>query len=387
VTTPAPDTTGTSDSTGFPFGETEATALVDSLGASWDVATNNTPPQRCGLVIGGVPVVFEWTDPQIFHQLHRALAHHRRFDPGTRPPTPTPSGPVPDATPPASPPVVRLWSLDAAGSRHPTLPPTLVQHASRRFVRPDGSEVRARFDPDNRVLMAWDSGRPTAWWCIESTHRLQWWEEAAPLRPVLSWILPHHGRHFAHGAAVGNANGAIMLVGPGGSGKSTTALACHLAGMDYLGDDYCLVTEAGGQPTVHSLYGTAKVRINDDLAAGVLAPHLLRATPPTGGKAVAVVAERSGANVVHEAPVAVVAAVTVGQHRRTHIADARAVEVLAALAPNSLQQLPGATPATFAALADLVRSVPVCRITLGHDRDGVTEAVASVLADPMAWRP
>lgn len=356
----------------YPFGDTQVSALVENLGASWDAATSNGPPRRCGLLIGGVPVVFEWTDPRLHHQLNRALAHHRRVDP--------------DGAAPGGSPVVRLWSLDATNSLRPNLPPALVQRAHTRFVRTDGSEVRARFDPDNRVVMAWDSGADTAWWCIESLDRLQWWEEAAPLRPVLSWILPPRGRHFAHGAAVGDADGAVMLVGPGGSGKSTTALACHLAGMGYLGDDYCLVTTDAGRPMVHSLYGTAKVRIGDDLASGVLGPHLLRATPPTGGKAVAVVAERPGANIIHEAPVVAVAAVTVGSGPHTHVAPATAIEVLAALAPTSLHQLPGATPASFAAMADLVRSVPVCRITLGHDPNKVISAVAAALADPVTCR-
>ena len=365
----------------YPFGTTEADAVINELASSWRAATGPTPPGRWGFRVGGVPLVIESADPDLIDRLRPALSHHQRL------------GANDDAV------VVRVWSLDAPGSVRPAMPPALVQRRDTHVRRPDGSQVRAMFDPANRVLMAWDSapgpGCPNgvAWWCLESVDNLQWWEQAAPLRPVLSWVLPGLGRHLAHCAAVGDSTGAIVLCGPGGSGKSTTALGCHLDGMGYVGDDYCLITHettgrtaAGMAPRVHSLFATAKVRVGEQLESGPLAAHMLRATPPAGGKAVAVVTDRPGAHVVHEAPVAVVAAVSVGHDDRTRVYDATRAEVLAALAPSSLQQLPGVTAASFEALAELVRSVPVCRIELGHNRAGVIDVVRAVVADPTVRR-
>jgi hypothetical protein len=360
---------GTPDMAVFahPFGPGEASLVLSELEASWRSVTATGPLHRLGVRIGGIPMVFESATAALLDRLRPALDHHQPLDGDG------------DAM------VVRIWSLDTPGATRPALPPALVQRGDGSTDGPGGSLIRARFDHANRALMAWDSGSEVAWWCLESLDGLQWWEEAAPLRPLLSWILPTHGRHLAHCAAVGTTEGAILLVGPGGSGKSTTALGCHLDGMGYVGDDYCLITTDTG-PVVHSLFGTAKVRIGESIESGPLAAHMLRATPPAGGKAVAVVSARPGAHLVDWAPVAVVAAVSVGPDRRTRVYDATRAEVLAALAPNSLQQLPGVTPASFVALSRLVQSAPVCRIELGHDRHEVTAVVRAVLADPSMRR-
>jgi hypothetical protein len=350
-----------------PFGLREASAVLSELETSWRSVAGTTPIHRLAIRIGGVPMVFESADTGLLDRLRPALDHHQPLDGDG------------DAM------VVRIWSLDAPASTRPALPPALVQRGDGSTDGPGGSLIRARFDHANRALMAWDSGSDVAWWCLESMDGLQWWEEAAPFRPLLSWILPTHGRHLAHCAAVGTGDGAILLVGPGGSGKSTTALGCHLDGMGYVGDDYCLIATDTG-PMVHSLFGTAKVRIEESIEAGPLGAHMMRATPPAGGKAVAVVSARPGACLVDSAPVAVVAAVTVGADSRTRVHDATRAEVLAALAPNSLQQLPGVTPASFVALSQLVQSAPVCRIELGHDRREVTSVIRSVLADPTMRR-
>lgn len=358
-----------------PFGAVEAASVLLELEESWGSVAATASLHRFGVRLGGVPVVIESADAALFDRLRPALDHHPRLNGSGDGSGDAGRGVV----------TVRIWSLDGPDAVRPAMPPALVQRADASAIGPGGSRVRARFDHANRALMAWDSASDVAWWCLESVDGLEWWEEAAPFRPLLSWILPAHQRHFAHCAAVGSSDGAIVLVGPGGSGKSTTALACHLDGMGYVGDDYCLITN-DPVPVVHSLYGTAKVRLGESIESGPLAAHMMRATPPAGGKAVALVSARDGAHLVASAPVAVVAAVSVGTDSRTRVHDATRAEVLAALAPNSLQQLPGVTAASFTALSTLVRSVPVCRIELGHDRNEVVAVVRAVLADPSMRR-
>ena len=83
------------------------------------------------------------------------------------------------------------------------------------------------------------------------------WAKASPFRIILSWLCNRHRMQIVHGGAVSMEGRAVLLVGPGGSGKSTTALACALAGMEYLGDDYCAVEPKAGK--VHMVYRTAKL--------------------------------------------------------------------------------------------------------------------------------
>ncbi len=111
-----------------------------------------------------------------------------------------------------------------------------------------------RLGPTN-ILSFWDRQTSVALYWMEDAAALPYWELGSPLQTILNWWASDLGLQYVHAAAVGNADGALLLTGPGGSGKSTTALVCLEAGMGYLGDDYCLVSER----EVFSLYATAKL--------------------------------------------------------------------------------------------------------------------------------
>ncbi len=66
------------------------------------------------------------------------------------------------------------------------------------------------------------------------------------------------GKQLIHAAAVGTEAGAVLITGRSGSGKSTTSLAALRGGLYYLGDDY-VVVGLEPEPTVYSLYSTAKL--------------------------------------------------------------------------------------------------------------------------------
>lgn len=82
--------------------------------------------------------------------------------------------------------------------------------------------------------------------------------QAAPLRNILVWWLAQQGLYGLHVAAVGDAEGVVLIVGSGGAGKSTTAIACLQAGFTYLGDDFCLLG-FDPAPRIHSLYSSGKL--------------------------------------------------------------------------------------------------------------------------------
>ncbi|OWY59095.1 hypothetical protein B7486_76400, partial [cyanobacterium TDX16] len=83
------------------------------------------------------------------------------------------------------------------------------------------------------------------------------WEHVAPLRGLISWWAGMNGAGLVHGASMAIDGRAVLLVGKGGTGKSTTSLASPHAGWTLLGDDYAIV-EPGPPARVHVLYGRAK---------------------------------------------------------------------------------------------------------------------------------
>jgi hypothetical protein len=109
-----------------------------------------------------------------------------------------------------------------------------------------------------QVIAALDAKGGNACWLELSAPGLTYLDQAAPMYHLLSLWFAGRGRFLFHGAAVGEAGKGVLILGNGGAGKSTTALACLEAGMQFVGDDRCLLALAEA-PTVYSLFGTAKL--------------------------------------------------------------------------------------------------------------------------------
>jgi hypothetical protein len=95
-------------------------------------------------------------------------------------------------------------------------------------------------------------------YCSDPDH-LAVWERTSPFRATLGFLAPPLGFHMLHSAAVGHRGQALLLVGKGGSGKSSSALAslCPQSRLEFLSEDYTLIEESS--LTVHPFYGSFKV--------------------------------------------------------------------------------------------------------------------------------
>ena len=163
----------------------------------------------------------------------------------------------------------RPTSWSAHGPRRGELPlrHTDDQIGLERWVVRRGDEVVAQLEgqSDHPTIRVADHLARRYLLGVEGVANLPWWEGGAPFRRQLHWALAPDALPV-HAAAVGDARGAALLVGRGGSGKSSTAVACLAAGLGFLGDDYCIL-RFEPEPVVHSLYCSAKVT-NEEL------PHL-----------------------------------------------------------------------------------------------------------------
>jgi hypothetical protein len=335
--------------------------VLGELQASWDMCRGT--PVATTIVVGGLVLRLEGHG-SILARLLPALSHHPV---------------VPDGTPPDL--TVKIWDLTMTGQR-PIVPGELFQlQGDDDLGSAETGEIRFRYDWPQRVIQAWDASTRTAWWVAEQPDTIEWWEEAAPLRPVLAWWLTAHGRYLAHGAALAIDGRAVLLVGPGGSGKSTTALRAQRAGIDFLGDDYCLVgpaetamapaarVESGGYH-VGSLYRTVKLRPVDGPAF-----ETQLARNEHGRKIVLSIDGERGGRLLCGADLCGVAAVEIGSGATTHFEPGQAGRVLRALAPTTFEQLPGVGGRSLRAFGTMLRSLPTGVLRLGDDPDGVVAAV------------
>lgn len=272
---------------------------------------------------------------------------------------------------------ISVWDTHSTGVVPPAATWTENDLLPRNEIRGYTDEpIRLTWHPDPSVISFIDSEANRAFFWIDDTRHTPYYECGSPFRSILHWWAAGHNRQLVHAAAVGPANGGVLIAGKGGSGKSNTALAC-IGKLPYAADDYCVV-EGGQQPFVYSLYNTAKVG-GDDMA---LYPHLAdavgNAEKTADEKALLYLHRYRPQDITTGFPLRAVLVPRRTGLRETSITDASSVAALQALAPSTIFQLPGAGDATFRFLADVCKRVPCYFLNLGTDRSAIAGAIADV---------
>ena len=231
-----------------------------------------------------------------------------------------------------------------------------------------GSNTLSLLDMQNSLGLFW----------VPDIAKLPFWEFSAPLRVLLHLWMREQGLQVIHAAAVGLQQRAVLLVGKGGAGKSTTALSCLGSKLQYLGDDYCLVG-GGSQPIVYSLYSSAKIRLDDlnRLQFSGLIPS--DEVQPNQEKVVFNIHELSPEKIAISR---VLQAILIP--RITHLNDSRLVPASSkdahiALAPSTIFQLPDAGGVDLTRMANLVRSVDCFFLDLGTDMSQPQQCITRLL--------
>lgn len=214
---------------------------------------------------------------------------------------------------------------------------------------------------------------------IDSLKRLPAWAFAAPLRIPLALILRKHGVFFVHGAAVGTADGAVLITGYGGSGKSTTALSCYRAGLPLLGDDYVAIKMpscSGQMPSVHNIYSSLKI-VHHEIDAE-------KFSQSSEGKALLFPFGANPELLTRSAPLCAVFSAYRTGNSATHICPVDPEEVARIAFASTALQIPGDDEDVANAISDCARSAGgAFQLALGVDRSGVAIAIADFLVSPL----
>jgi len=236
-----------------------------------------------------------------------------------------------------------------------------------------GPEFDAVYVPGPDLLYVVDSRRNLAFcWKREPTP-LPYWEVCSPFRPLLHCWMRSRGLQFVHAAAVGTPAGGVLMAGKGGSGKSSTALACLQTALRYLCDDYCVIGRSGekdpGEDYVaHALYSTAKLVGQPDLERfPALARHVWNPDREEDQKAAFFLQEHYPESFLDHFPLRAMLLPVVTGERDTGFAPCSASKALAALAPSTLSQLPASGADDLRFLGQLAKHVPAYELRLGTD--------------------
>lgn len=287
---------------------------------------------------------------------------------------------------------VCLWDQASTGIQLPPLLSSFIHSlytASEQLMVDGRGELkhynserfRAAFNPDSHVLSLLDTEQNLAvYWLNSKANQLPYYERGAPLRTILHWWINDRTHQFVHAGAVGMATGGVLLAGKGGSGKSTTALACLGSELSYASDDYCLIATEH-KPYVYSLYNTAKLRGIEDLQRfPQVAPHMTNVDRLETEKAMIFLNEHYPDKVIGGFPIKAILLPRVSKQTESNLKVATAGAALAALAPSTLFQLPGAGRMALQTMSKFVRQVPCYVLEVGSDLSQIPEVILRLLS-------
>ncbi|MBW4576544.1 MAG: hypothetical protein KME08_14815 [Aphanothece sp. CMT-3BRIN-NPC111] len=283
---------------------------------------------------------------------------------------------------------VCLWDSASTGIKLPLLVSSLISLVRSRWQ--EHLDIRGEIKGYNsdrfRTVFQWpatlsvlDLQQNLAIYWVDAAAELPYFERGSPLRTILNWWLENRDRQCVHAGAVGTPTGGVLLAGKGGSGKSTSALACLKSELLYASDDYCLVA-SDPIPYVYSLYNTAKLKGATDLERfPLLANKFNNLDRLEEEKAMIFLAEHFPEKVVAGFPIKAVLVPRVTGKKDTILQRASAGAALAALAPSTIFQLPSAGKQTFQMLAKLVKAVDCYYLNLGTDIGQIPQIISQLL--------
>lgn len=202
-------------------------------------------------------------------------------------------------------------------------------------------------------------------------------ERGSPLLTLWAWWLADRGSQLTHAAAIAGHSGAALLVGPGGSGKSTTALTCVGSPLRYLADDYCIV-EPATTPVVHSLYCSGKVSVEDAPRFTALQAH---AVGHDDEKTLFLFYPAGSELMTVRQPLRAIFVPVITGRPETTYAPISAMAAIRAAAPSTVLQLRvGTSPAdALKRLSAIATRVPCYRLELGTSLRHIPGVLAQLL--------
>lgn len=313
------------------------------------------------ILLGGSRVVIMFAGPALLPRLG-APFEHLRTDDGD----------------PAL--VVRVWDSESTGIALPAeLPSPGSVYAQSLPSMPNAGDVRWTYFRPDPGLTAFDGPAREADYWVPAASCLTYGDLAGGFRAIIAWAMAENGMQFLHSAAVAVDDVGALIVGASGSGKSSTSLTCLLGGLDYLGDDHCLL-ELRETPRVHSVYAAAKLHTAQLERFPELERYVVNSNRVAPEKGVAILYPAFAHQLPITRPLSVVLVPRITGGAATNIESIGPASALAALAPSTLLQMASADRSGLAAMGRLVRRVPSYRVNLGTEREEIAETIREFLA-------
>lgn len=307
--------------------------------------------------INGQIIRLRFAGPALISQLTPALAHlatHRSETPSL---------------------TICIWDNASTSTPRPQLPP--VRTTPRGDI-PDYSDDRIHTHIGDGFISVLDAARGLAVYSCRDAAQLPLYERGAPLRSILHWWFRRSNLQLVHAGAVGTEDAGILLAGKGGSGKSTTCLTCLNSDLFYVSDDYSLI---GLEPVpfAHTLYNTAKVRVDNLQRVPHLQDKISNADQLQSEKALFFLHDYFPQRIITSLPIQAILLPQVTGRVDTAVTPASARDSLSALLLSTMHQLAGADDRTIMMISQFVNALPSYHLELGSDLEQIPAMIRKIL--------
>jgi hypothetical protein len=262
--------------------------------------------------------------------------------------------------------VAELWDEHISGVPLPLERPD-------RGIGSDGGAVVWHADEGVMTILDRSDGVIVGWRARADAAPEEVWRSLPWTLPV--WFIDN-AASIVHAGLVTDGEHGALVVGEGGSGKSTTCLACAAAGLGFLGDDFVALEETADGFIGHSISGVARVE------HGIIDrhPELALGTQPTEaeGKAMVQLAEVADLHRSVTVDLILLPRLGSGSTRRLRASPG---EALAAFLPSTLMLTLGGGQLGMNRLARLTRAAPAQALEIGGAPAEAAAAVASALEE------
>lgn len=243
---------------------------------------------------------------------------------------------------------------------------------------------------DYQILKVFDQTNGIGLFAFADPALVPSWELYSPMKEFIHLLALQQSCLLLHGAAVvdpGAAHHATVIVGPGGSGKSTLTAYAIEEGMLTSGDDYVLVDlRQGRSPKVWSVYRTLKLHPSSPMSSVGGRWKFWRSDPLTGKSVMLAQPVAEGGSLTQQATLATVVGVSLARSPEIHNPKAAAILSSPYRHPylhtcmSTVQQMPYRMDATLALARKLHQEVPYSGRTIEPGLAGLQQALADIRA-------
>jgi hypothetical protein len=215
---------------------------------------------------------------------------------------------------------------------------------------------------------------------VQTAKQLPYWVHASPLRTLFHWWMEYNGCQLLHAAAVGTSDGAVLITGKGGVGKSTAALSCLQAGLFYTADDY-VITKLEPVPSVISLYSTAKLNADHMPDFPDLSRFVNNTEKLDQEKAVIFLNDELSRNLMIEMPLKAILTPQISDKFDSNIKSVSRWDIQRAMSFTTMSQLPYVGHHTHEFISKLASSLPHYILEVGKDFTKIPVAISGFLSN------